>query len=102
VVASVPARTRQVLTADLGGAVRLRPGGWYELDVGHQPTVQPDRLRVSITVPEGWRIAEAPGLERLSARQVTHTLAQQEPERVRVRIVPASSSWDLWGRLQDG
>jgi UDP-N-acetylmuramyl pentapeptide phosphotransferase/UDP-N-acetylglucosamine-1-phosphate transferase len=101
-VASIPARTAQVLTADLGGAVRLRPGGWYELDVGHQPTVQPDRLRVSIEVPEGWRIAEAPGLERESARRVSLTLIQQEPERPRVRIVPDSSSWDLWGQLQDG
>jgi UDP-N-acetylmuramyl pentapeptide phosphotransferase/UDP-N-acetylglucosamine-1-phosphate transferase len=102
VVASIPARTTQRVTADLRGDVRLRSGGWYELDVGHQPTVQADRLRVSIEVPEGWRIAEAPGLERVSARQVARTTTQEEPGRLRVRIVPASSSWDLWGRLHDG
>jgi UDP-N-acetylmuramyl pentapeptide phosphotransferase/UDP-N-acetylglucosamine-1-phosphate transferase len=101
-LASVPARATRMLTADLGGAVRLRPGGWYELDVGHQPTVEPDRLRVSIEVPEGWRIAEAPGLTRESARRVTSTTTQEEQRRVRVRVVPDSSPWDLWDRLQDG
>jgi UDP-N-acetylmuramyl pentapeptide phosphotransferase/UDP-N-acetylglucosamine-1-phosphate transferase len=101
-VASIPARTRQMLTADFGGVVQLRPGGWYELDLGHQPTVRADRLRVSIEVPEGWRIAEAPGLKQESARRVTRTITQEEPQRVRVRIVPDSSPWDLWARLQDG
>jgi hypothetical protein len=101
-LASVPARATRMLTADLGGTVRLRRGGWYELDVGHQPTVEPDRLRVSIEVPEGWRIAEAPGLERESARRVTSTTTQEEQRRVRVRVVPDSSPWDLWDRLQDG
>jgi UDP-N-acetylmuramyl pentapeptide phosphotransferase/UDP-N-acetylglucosamine-1-phosphate transferase len=101
-VASIPARARQIVTADLRGVVRLESGGWYELDVGHQPTVQPDRLRVSIGVPDGWRIAEAPGFERVSARQATRTISQEERERLRVRLVPDSSSWDLWGQLQTG
>jgi UDP-N-acetylmuramyl pentapeptide phosphotransferase/UDP-N-acetylglucosamine-1-phosphate transferase len=102
VLTNIPARTAQIVTADLRGDIQLRRGGWYELDVGHQPTVEPDRLRVSIEVPEGWRIAEAPGLERVSARQATRTVTQEEPARLRVRIAPDSSSWDLWGRLQDG
>jgi len=100
--ASIPARTTQILTADFRGAVRLGPGGWYELDVGHQPTVLPDRLRVSIEVPDGWRIAAAPGLERISARQATRTMSQQEAERVRVRIVPDAPTWDLWDQLRTG
>jgi UDP-N-acetylmuramyl pentapeptide phosphotransferase/UDP-N-acetylglucosamine-1-phosphate transferase len=100
--ASIPARTTQILTADFRGVVRLGAGGWYELDVGHQPTVQPDRLRVSIEVPDGWRIAAAPGLERMSARQVTRTMSQQEPERIRVRLVPDAPAWDLWDRLRTG
>jgi UDP-N-acetylmuramyl pentapeptide phosphotransferase/UDP-N-acetylglucosamine-1-phosphate transferase len=101
-VANVPARSTKILSADFAGAVRLERGGWYDLDVGHQPTVNPDRLRVSVEVPEGWRIAEAPGLHRESARRVTSTRTQLEQRRVRVRVVPASSAWDLWDRLQDG
>jgi UDP-N-acetylmuramyl pentapeptide phosphotransferase/UDP-N-acetylglucosamine-1-phosphate transferase len=101
-LASIPSRTIQILTADFRGPVRLRPGGWYEVDVGHQPTVQPDHLRVSIAVPDGWRIAEAPGLEQVSARLATRTITQQEPDRVRVRIVPDSPSWDLWDQLRTG
>jgi hypothetical protein len=100
--ASIPARTTQIVTADFAGVARLRAGGWYELDVGHQPTVQPDRLRVSIAVPHGWRIAAAPGLERVSARQATGTVSQQEPERIRVRVVPDAPSWDLWDQLRTG
>jgi UDP-N-acetylmuramyl pentapeptide phosphotransferase/UDP-N-acetylglucosamine-1-phosphate transferase len=101
-VANVPARSTSILSADFAGAVRLERGGWYDLDVGHQPTVNPDRLRVSVEVPEGWRIAEAPRLHRESARRVTSTGTQLEQRRVRVRVVPASSAWDLWDRLQDG
>jgi hypothetical protein len=101
-VANVPARSTSILSADFAGAVRLERGGWYDLDVGHQPTVNPDRLRVSVEVPEGWRIAEAPGLHRESAHRVTSTSTQLEQRRVRVRVVPASSAWDLWDRLQDG
>jgi UDP-N-acetylmuramyl pentapeptide phosphotransferase/UDP-N-acetylglucosamine-1-phosphate transferase len=101
-VANVPARSTQILSADFAGPVRLERGGWYDLDVGHQPTVHPDRLGVSIEVPEGWRIAEAPGLHRESPRLVSITGIQPEQRRVRVRVVPASSPWDLWDRLQDG
>jgi UDP-N-acetylmuramyl pentapeptide phosphotransferase/UDP-N-acetylglucosamine-1-phosphate transferase len=101
-LASIPSRATQILTADFRGAVRLRPGGWYEVDVGHQPMVQPDHVRVSIAVPEGWRIAEAPGLEQVSARLATRNITQREPERVRVRIVADSPSWDLWDQLRTG
>lgn len=101
-VANVPARSTRILSADFAGTVRLQRGGWYELDVGHQPTVKPDRLAVSVEVPEGWRIAEAPGLHRESPRRVTGTTTQLEERQVRVRIVPASSAWDLWDRLEDG
>lgn len=101
-VASVPARTSQMLTANFGGVVRLRPGGWYEVDIGHQPTVRPDLLRVSVEVPVGWRIAEARGLERVSTRQATRTITQQEPERMRVRLVPDEPAWNLWDKLQTG
>jgi UDP-N-acetylmuramyl pentapeptide phosphotransferase/UDP-N-acetylglucosamine-1-phosphate transferase len=101
-VANVPARSTRIVSADFAGTVELERGGWYDLDVGHQPTVKPDRLRVSVEVPEGWRIAEAPGLNRESARRVSATSTQLEERRIRVRIVPASSALDLWGRLQDG
>jgi hypothetical protein len=101
-VANVPARSTQILSVDFAGPVRLERGGWYDLDVGHQPTVRPDRLGVSVEVPEGWRIAEAPGLHRESPRLVSMTGIQVEQRRVRVRVVPASSPWDLWDRLQDG
>ena len=80
-VASVPARTVRSLNADLGGVVRLTRDGWYELDIGHQPTVRSDRLHVSIQVPDGWRIAEVQGLERQSSREAAKTVKQGGPER---------------------
>jgi hypothetical protein len=99
---STPSRTTKILTADLQGITRLRPGGWYEVDVGHQPTVNPDRLRVSVSVPDGWRIAEAPGFDQVSPRLATRTMAQREPQRLRVRVEPGAASWDLWDRLRNG
>ena len=101
-VANIPARSTQMLSADFAGPVRLERGGWYDLDVGHQPTVHADRLGVSVEVPEGWRIAEAPGLRLESPRRVSVTETQLEESRLRVRVVPASSAWDVWDRLQDG
>jgi hypothetical protein len=101
-LASVPARTVRSLNADLGGTVRLTRDGWYELDIGHQPTVRTDRLHVSIQVPDGWRIAEVQGLERLSSREADKTVKQDGPERVRVRVVRDVSPWDIWNRLDAG
>jgi Protein of unknown function (DUF4012) len=101
-VANVPARSTKIVSADFSGIVHLERGGWYDLDIGHQPTVRPDRLRVSVEVPQGWRIAEAPGMRRESARRVSSTSTQLEERRVRIRVVPASSAFDLWDRLQDG
>ena len=101
-VANVPARSTRIVSADFAGMVRLERGGWYDLDIGHQPTVHPDRLRVSVEVPQGWRIAEAPGMRRESVRRVSSTTTQLEERRMRIRVVPASSAFDLWDRLQDG
>src|SRR5262249_55185419 len=61
---NTPAKTTRTLELDLAGRERLQPGGWYQLDLGHQPTLAPDRIQVSVDVPAGWQVTNAPGLVR--------------------------------------
>src|SRR5262249_33787482 len=58
-VTNIPARSTQMLSADFSGTVRLERGGWYDLDVGRQPTVRPDRPRGSVAVQPRGRGASA-------------------------------------------
>ncbi len=84
--------------AELVGEVRLR-NGWYELELHHQPTVITDRMRISVDVPEGWRVAAAPGMRVVNSRMVSITLRPERETTLRVRLARDPAPLDLWTRL---
>ena len=51
----ISAKSKVTIDATLSGAVKLDKG-WYDVVVRHQPTVNADRVHVSVDVPDGWRI----------------------------------------------
>src|SRR4029078_4204399 len=100
-IQSIPSMTQKTTQAKLPGSVKLRDG-WYTLTVRAQPTLNPDRLNVSIDVPEGWKIADAPGRGRECARRARATIDQDKTTTFRVHIVPDGGSQNLWDRLVTG
>jgi UDP-N-acetylmuramyl pentapeptide phosphotransferase/UDP-N-acetylglucosamine-1-phosphate transferase len=91
----------RTLDLRLEGEVPVSEGGWYTLDLGHQPTLQPDRVRVSVSVPEGWRIdAVRGGLARIHDGRAARILSVDRPRTLRVHVVPQAAN--LWERLQAG
>ncbi|HLM19680.1 MAG TPA: hypothetical protein VK549_17790 [Acidimicrobiia bacterium] len=94
----IPAKSQKTTTLKLDGAVDLHDS-WYTLVVRAQPTLKPDQLHVSVEVPEGWTIDEAPGMQTDFARRVSATLTQQKAEKFRAHLVPDSGSRNLWERL---
>ncbi len=65
----VPAASSRTLHMELHGTVALEPGGWYRLDLQRQPMLYPDAMKISISLPDGWKVAE---VERLSGRAGEH------------------------------
>lgn len=99
---AIPATSTRTVTLTFAGRVRLRAGGWYELDLGHQPTLEPDRVQVSVEVPDGWEVADAPGLVTPFDRRASGVLLLERNRRVRVRIARKPPPLDLWGHLEAG
>ena len=87
----------RALHLDLGGRLRMGRDGWYVLELGAQPMVNAGRARVSISVPEGYRITDAPRLQRVFGRRATGAIPLDRPTTVRVRIERDGQS--LWQRL---
>jgi hypothetical protein len=97
----VDAKQTKALDLRLTGEVPVRKGRWYELDLGHQPSLQPDRVRVSVSVADGWRIdGVRGGLIRTDDRRAARTFALDRPGTVRVHVVPEATN--LWERLKAG
>ena len=82
-VLSIPAKSSSTLTLDVGGRVALSPDGWYRLDVFHQTSLAPDDVEISVTVPEGWRIADVQGIEPEGERRARAQLALEQPNHSR-------------------
>jgi len=98
----IPARSTRTVELTLEGRVRLQPGGWYQLDLAAQPTLHPDPVQVSIEVPPGWEVAQAPGLVRPFDRLASGLLVLDRDRGVQVQVAPKPAPLDLWGRLQAG
>ena len=67
-----------------------------------QPTINPDRVHVSVDVPKGWKIDQAPGMALTIPRQATATVDLAKTTRFRVHLVRDLGRWDLWDRLEAG
>jgi UDP-N-acetylmuramyl pentapeptide phosphotransferase/UDP-N-acetylglucosamine-1-phosphate transferase len=98
---NVYSKQTKAMTAKLDGDVKLHDG-WYDLVVRQQPTINPDHLHVSVQVPKGWKIDQAPGMERLFAREASATMDLEKSTHFRVHLVRDVGNWDLWDRLEAG
>lgn len=98
---NIPGRSSLDLAFRLQGVTPLGPRHWYRLDLGHQPTVVPDQVTVTVRVPSGWRIAETRGIRATEATTATGEFELVEPTEAAVRL-ERSSHRNLWDRLRDG
>ena len=97
-VVSIPSGQQRTVEAAVRGRVKLAPGGWYRLDIGHQTSLEPDDIRVSVRVPEGWRIVDTEGFDARSARQASTTARLERSTTVWVRM--ERTGWaHVWDRL---
>lgn len=99
-IVELDAQETRVLQLDLSGRVRMGGEGWYGLALGRQPSVHDDRVRVSVSVPEGYRIAAVRRLQKAYARRASGIVILDRPTSVWVRVERAPSS--LWDRLRAG
>jgi UDP-N-acetylmuramyl pentapeptide phosphotransferase/UDP-N-acetylglucosamine-1-phosphate transferase len=74
------------LSAGLDGPVALRPGGWYELDLPHQPVVYPDQVTVTIDLAPGWKVTGVRGAARDGPREVRAGFLQAADRAVWVQV----------------
>ncbi len=88
---SVFSKSARTLSLQLDGTVPLDRGGWYTLDLVHQPTLLPDLVSLRVEVPAGFRVRDAEGLEVLGPHTAGGDLALSETGRVRVRVGPDPS-----------
>jgi hypothetical protein len=97
----VDAGRDRTLELRFSGPVSLGEDGWYTVDVGNQPMLNADQNRMSVTVPDGWRIDKATGgLIRVLPQRAARTGQQARPAKFRVHVVPSGTT--VWGRLEAG
>ena len=95
------AKSSETMTAHLLGQVKL-DHGWYSLEIRHQPTLNADRVRVSVEVPNGWRIDHVQKMELVSTRRASASLTLEQTTTLRVHVVRQIGTWNLWDRLEAG
>jgi hypothetical protein len=88
----IPSGQTATLAVSLGGRISLLPGGWYELDLPHQPVVNPDQVTVDVNVAAGWRITGVRGGSQLGPDTVRASFAQSADRSLWVRVSPTGGS----------
>jgi UDP-N-acetylmuramyl pentapeptide phosphotransferase/UDP-N-acetylglucosamine-1-phosphate transferase len=84
----LPSGRRANLDVNLSGSVTLLAGGWYELDLPHQPVVNPDQVTVTVTLAPGWKVKAARGAKVTDPETVSARLTQGADETVWVQVAP--------------
>jgi hypothetical protein len=79
------------LTLSLTGKIPLLSGGWYELDLPHQPGTNPDQVTVSVSVAGGWRVTGVRGGSQVGPSSVTAGFSQSAGRSLWVQVAPAGS-----------
>jgi hypothetical protein len=82
----VAAGQTATLSATLSGTVRLLAGGWYELDLPSQPLINPDHVRVEVTVASGWQVTGVRGATRLGSDRAEARLVTASHHTVWVQV----------------
>ena len=97
---AVPPGGSATAVFDVEGRLQLDAGNWYHLDVGHQTSLRPDDVEVSVSVPPGWRITGTlGGLEPVDGRHARATVPLVDEHRFSVRL--ERTPWSrLWARLR--
>ncbi len=85
---SIGAGTTAALEVQMEGRVSAGPGGWYELDLLHQPLLTDQATTATFEVPDGWRIAEAEGATPEGERRAVARLVPERDRTIRLRVVP--------------
>ena len=93
-ILSVPPKESGTVGLDLRGQVRTDADGWYRLDLLHQTSLSADDIEISLSIPPGWRIVEAEGLDIDGERRATATVRSDGRTAVGVRL---QRTW--WARL---
>jgi hypothetical protein len=83
---------RANLDVNLSGSVTMLPGGWYELDLPHQPVVNPDQVSVTVTLAPGWKVKAARGATVTDPQTISAKLTQSADRAVWVQIAPDPGS----------
>ena len=94
-------KSTETMTAKLDGRVKL-DHGWYSLEIRHQPTLNTDRVQVSVDVPKGWHIDRTSKMRLVSAHSASAVLELEQTATLRVHLVRDVDAWNLWARLEDG
>ncbi|HEX2118599.1 MAG TPA: DUF4012 domain-containing protein [Acidimicrobiales bacterium] len=97
---AVPPQRSATATFDVAGRVELDAAGWYHLDMGHQASLVPDQVEVTLSVPAGWRIVDAAGgLEIVDGRHARAALPVAGHHRLSVQL--ERTTWSrLWARIR--
>ncbi len=83
---SIPSMTTRTLEMQLEGTVATLAGGWYELDLLHQPLLSSEPVTASFEVPDGWRIVEAQGADMDGDRRATAVVVPDQDKTIRIRV----------------
>jgi hypothetical protein len=89
---NLASRRTAALHVNLAGRVALLPGGWYELDLPHQPVVNSDQVNVSVDLAPGWKVTAARGAVITGRQRVSAHLNQSTDQAVWVQVAPDPSS----------
>lgn len=84
----IPARSTRTLELQFHGTVDAVAGGWYELDLLHQPLLAPEAVHATFEVSDGWQIVEAEGAQLDGERRAIATVVADRDEVVRLRVEP--------------
>jgi hypothetical protein len=76
------------LGVSLAGRIPLLPGGWYELDLPHQPSVNPDQVAVVVSIADGWRVTGVRGGTQSGPDTVQAMFTQSADRSLWVRVAP--------------
>jgi UDP-GlcNAc:undecaprenyl-phosphate GlcNAc-1-phosphate transferase len=76
------------LGVSLAGRISLLPGGWYELDLPHQPSVNPDQVSIVVTVGDGWRVTGVRGGTQSGPGTVRTSFTQSADRSLWIQVAP--------------
>jgi len=95
-ILSIGPQQSKTVSFDVRGRVAL-VAGWYVLDIPRQARSSPDEVRISLTIPGGWRITDARGMQIVDPRHAVADLSVTDHQQVAVRL--KRTAWSrLWYR----